>query len=57
MNDKILQMIAALGSDGLSAFYFYVIVEALQFILFLSLLTYGVRTIWPYMKKEMFGKD
>lgn len=57
MDEKIAELISSLGEDGVTAFYVYIISERLEFVFFMSLVVWGVRSVWPYVKKEMFDDN
>ncbi len=53
MNEKLIQMIEALGADGLTAFYVYIINDSLQLFFLLGLVAWGARAVWPTLKKTI----
>lgn len=52
MDEKIINMIEALGAEGVDAFYFYVIAGKIEMAVFLGLCTWGTRSAWKVIKKE-----
>ena len=53
MEKSMASIIESLGVEGINAFYFYVITERLEFIIFLGLATWAIRSAWPFIKKEL----
>ena len=53
MNEEVAEIISSLGADGISAFYAYLAVDTLQLLLLSGLMVWGIRTAWPFIKKDL----
>lgn len=53
MEDQIAEVLKSLGAEGLTAFYAYLAVDTLQLIFIVGMITWGLRSIWPTIKKDM----
>lgn len=52
MNEQLIQMLAELGADGLTAVYVYLFLEYASLWIFLGLCIWGVRSIYKEVKKN-----
>lgn len=51
--EELAKVIGALGSEGSTAFYVYIVAESLQYFAFLGLITWAARSAWPTVKKSI----
>lgn len=55
MDEKIIEMLGALGEDGIMAFYVYLAVDMLRTIIILAAAAWGIRAGWTPFCKMMFN--
>lgn len=51
-NERLVEILAQLGDDGLTAFYVWLAVEYISLWALLGLLTWGCRVVWKFVKEE-----
>ncbi len=53
MDEKTALVIQALGSDGIQAFYVYLIAEYIPVYILVGAMIYGARIVWKKIKDDM----
>lgn len=53
---ELATMLKSLGSDALTAFIIYQILDTLEVLLFFGLTTWGIRAAWRTFKKYEWGE-
>lgn len=54
---ELIAAINSMGSNGLTAFIIYQVIDFIQLAGIVGLMTWGIRTVWKVIKKEIEGDN
>jgi hypothetical protein len=53
MKEELAKVLSELGTDGLQAFYIYLIVDYVSLWITIGLCVWGIRTMWKKYKEDI----